>query len=51
MNWKNSFEAMGEAVAMRAEGERAMAEEISRLVKRLILKVSARMKRQPAAAE
>ena len=51
MDWKSSFEATGEAIAARYEGERAMAEAISNAVTRLIAKISARLKKAPAPAE
>ncbi len=52
MSWKSSFEATGEAIAMRYEGDRAIAEAISRLVVRLVAKLSSSLKkRHPAAAE
>ncbi len=51
MKWKSSFEATGEAIAMRHAGERAMAEEISRVVLQLMAKLSSWLKKHPAAAE
>jgi hypothetical protein len=51
MNWKSSFDATGEAIAMRYEGDRAVAEAIARFVVRMIAKISSLKKRHPAAAE